>query len=75
MLELGIAGDVVGRELHREIHPAGAQQHAHRLEAGIDGVALPARDVRRGPADALAQLLLGEPGDQSGLADQLSSGH
>ena len=75
MLELGIAGDVVGRQLHREIDPAGTQQHAHRLEAGIDGVTLPARDVRSRLADALAELLLCKPGDQSGLADQLSSGH
>jgi hypothetical protein len=74
-LQLGIARDVIGHQLHREIHPASAQQHAHRLETGIDGVTLPTRDMRRCLADALTQLLLGEPGDQSRLADQLSSGH
>ena len=74
-LELRIRRWVIGRQLHREVKAAGADQHAHGLEAGIDGVALPTGDVGRGPADALAELLLGQPCDESGLADQLAGGH
>ena len=62
-------------ELQREVVAAGAQQLAQCFEARLDGIALPARDLRSVEANPVAELGLGDPSEEPSFAYEHSTGH
>lgn len=65
----------VRHECQLEIEPAGADEIAERLEARLDDVALPARDLRPVLAAALRELALRESGPEASLANHHPARH
>ena len=58
-----------------ELEAAGTHELTERLEARLDGAALPARDLRAVLPDSGAELALREAGQEPRLSDQQSARH
>lgn len=66
---------LVACELQGEVVAAGAEKIPESLEAWLDGVTLPARDLGAVAADALAEVSLRDAGEKTGLTDEHAAGH
>lgn len=62
-------------ELQAEVIAAGAEQLAQGLEARLDGVPFPPGNLGTITTDAIAELALGDAGEQAGLSDEHAAGH
>src|SRR3954467_791530 len=64
---------LVGHQVERQVEAARLQQLDERVQAGSDGVALPACDLGAVLADSVAELGLAQAGPQTGLADEAAA--
>lgn len=68
-----VGGGVLGDKLERQVETAGAHELDERLDAGGDGTLLPAGDHGAVAAAQLGQLVLGQAGAESCLADEIGA--